>query len=273
MKLSRAWRAGRASSAFVLVPTAAQADPSFYEGPIFGIDDLGQHAARGRCGPRSRERRHRSTRRGAAGPRRRRGSRRGGGLWATTGAGEDPEEDTGQGIWRISGGNATLVANLFEFEAKVEPASGDGRLESVRRRGRGRRKGARRGRGREQPPSRRGRQLAEQQRRESREGHRDASRRARLDRERQVDLRVSRGAAGRLRTAPMIPAQPVATSVAIGPEARTTSASSRASQRRPVSRTSGGSSPARETCAAARAQNCTRRARRLHVDHRPRVRA
>ena len=43
--------------------------------------------------------------------------RSGGGLWATTGA-EDPEEDTGQGIWRISGGSATLVANLFEYERR-----------------------------------------------------------------------------------------------------------------------------------------------------------
>ncbi len=47
--------------------------------------------------------------------------RSGGGLWATTGAGEDPEEDTGQGVWRISGSNATLVANLFEYEEKVNP--------------------------------------------------------------------------------------------------------------------------------------------------------
>ena len=31
------------------------------------------------------------------------------------------EEDTGQGIWRISGGNPTLVANLFEYEEKVNP--------------------------------------------------------------------------------------------------------------------------------------------------------
>jgi len=48
-------------------------------------------------------------------------ARSGGGLWATTGAGEDPEEDTGQGIWRISGGSATLVANLFEYEEKLNP--------------------------------------------------------------------------------------------------------------------------------------------------------
>ena len=47
--------------------------------------------------------------------------RSGGGLWATTGAGEDPEEDTGQGVWRISGSSATLVANLFEYEEKVNP--------------------------------------------------------------------------------------------------------------------------------------------------------
>ena len=106
--------------AFVLVPTAAQADPSSYGSPIFGattsgstllVADAGRGVVNGDSGALV-----------AALP----GIsdvavRSGGGLWATTGAGEDPEEDTGQGIWRISGGNATLVANLFEYEEKVNP--------------------------------------------------------------------------------------------------------------------------------------------------------
>lgn len=106
--------------ALALVPTAAQADPSFYEGPIFGsttsgsmllVADAGRGIVNGDNGALV-----------AALP----GVddvavRAGGGLWATTGAGEDPEEDTGQGIWRISGGTATQVANLFEYEEKLNP--------------------------------------------------------------------------------------------------------------------------------------------------------
>lgn len=106
---------------FALVPTAAQADTNFYESPLFGITtapgntllvaDAGQGIVDGDTGalvaplPGVTDVAVRS----------------GGGLWATTGAGEDPEEDTGQGIWRISGGNPTLVANLFEYEEKVNP--------------------------------------------------------------------------------------------------------------------------------------------------------
>lgn len=106
--------------ALALVPTAAQADPSFYEGPIFGsttsgstllVADAGRGVVNGDSGALV-----------AALP----GVddvavRSGGGLWATTGAGEDPEEDTGQGIWRITGSSATLVANLFEYEEKLNP--------------------------------------------------------------------------------------------------------------------------------------------------------
>ena len=106
--------------AFALVPTAAQADPSFYESPIFGsttagssllVADAGRGVVNGDSGALV-----------AALP----GIsdvavRSGGGLWAVTGAGEDPEEDTGQGVWRISGSTATLVANLFEYEEKLNP--------------------------------------------------------------------------------------------------------------------------------------------------------
>ena len=124
--------------------------------------------------------------------------RSGGGL-ATTGAGEDPEEDTGQGIWRISRQRHARCEPV-RVRGEGQSASSDGRLEPVRRRGRRWREGTRRRRGRQQHPPRRGRQLAEQRRGESREARRDASERARLDGEREGDLRVP-GAAGHLRAA------------------------------------------------------------------------
>ncbi len=120
MKRTRRVASVVAVVALALVPTAAQADPSFYESPIFGsttagasllVADAGRGVVNGDTGALV-----------AALP----GItdvavRSGGGLWATTGAGENPEADTGQGIWRISGSNATLVANLFEYEAKRNP--------------------------------------------------------------------------------------------------------------------------------------------------------
>lgn len=109
-----------AAVAIVLVPTAAQANPSFYESPIFGsttagstllVADAGRGIVNGDTGALV-----------AALP----GAtdvavRSGGGLWAITGAGEDPEEDTGQAIWTISGGTATQVANLFTYEQFFNP--------------------------------------------------------------------------------------------------------------------------------------------------------
>lgn len=44
-----------------------------------------------------------------------------GSMWATTGAGDSPNEDTGQAIYRISHGQSKLVANLFEAEAALNP--------------------------------------------------------------------------------------------------------------------------------------------------------
>jgi hypothetical protein len=45
----------------------------------------------------------------------------GGSLWATTGAGDDPQQNTGQGLHRVSNGKNRLIADLFEFEATVNP--------------------------------------------------------------------------------------------------------------------------------------------------------
>ena len=44
-----------------------------------------------------------------------------GSMWAVTGAGDSPEADTGQALWRVSKGRAELVVNLFEFEATENP--------------------------------------------------------------------------------------------------------------------------------------------------------
>jgi hypothetical protein len=48
-----------------------------------------------------------------------------GSFWVATGAGEDPESDTGQGLSRVSKGGAHQVVNLFEFEATVNPDGND----------------------------------------------------------------------------------------------------------------------------------------------------
>ncbi|MDH3190626.1 MAG: ScyD/ScyE family protein [Acidimicrobiia bacterium] len=46
-------------------------------------------------------------------------------MWATTGAGENPEEDTGQALYQISRGQASMVANLYTFEATSNPDGND----------------------------------------------------------------------------------------------------------------------------------------------------
>ena len=46
-------------------------------------------------------------------------------LWATTGAGDDPQADTGQALYRIRKGEPELVVNLFEFETAENPDGQD----------------------------------------------------------------------------------------------------------------------------------------------------
>ncbi len=46
-------------------------------------------------------------------------------LWATTGAGESPQADTGQGLYRIWKGEPKLVVNLFAFETQKNPDGKD----------------------------------------------------------------------------------------------------------------------------------------------------
>ena len=104
----------------VVVPTAALADPSFYKTPLFGstttpdgtllVADAGQGIVDGDDGSLV-----------AALP----------GvtdmaaltdtsLWAIT-AGDDVEADTGQAFWRVENGVPTMIANLFEFEETHNP--------------------------------------------------------------------------------------------------------------------------------------------------------
>jgi hypothetical protein len=49
-----------------------------------------------------------------------------GSFWVSTGAAEDPEADTGQGLHRVSKGRSHKLVNLFEFEATVNPECGSG---------------------------------------------------------------------------------------------------------------------------------------------------
>lgn len=46
-------------------------------------------------------------------------------LWATTGAGESPQADTGQALYRIKNGTPKLVVNLFAFETDENPDGHD----------------------------------------------------------------------------------------------------------------------------------------------------
>jgi hypothetical protein len=46
-------------------------------------------------------------------------------LWATTGAGDSPQSDTGQALYRIWKGEPELVVNLFEFETAENPDGND----------------------------------------------------------------------------------------------------------------------------------------------------
>lgn len=112
-----------ALSVFVLVPTAANADPGFYTGPIFGVStgphntllvaDASQGVVNGDTGQLIAKLPGIADVDAIAGTRE---------MWAVTGAGDDPEADTGQAFWRIdANGNATLLANLFEFEKTFNP--------------------------------------------------------------------------------------------------------------------------------------------------------
>lgn len=48
-----------------------------------------------------------------------------GSMWATTGAGADPTQDTGQALYRVSNGRTHQVVNLYEFEAAANPDGND----------------------------------------------------------------------------------------------------------------------------------------------------
>ncbi len=105
---------------FVLVPAAALADPSFYKTPLFGsattpdgtllVADAGQGIVDGDDGslvaslpgvtdvaPITDT-----------------------SLWAIT-AGQDTTTNSGQALWRVENGVPTMIANLFEFEEEHNP--------------------------------------------------------------------------------------------------------------------------------------------------------
>lgn len=112
--------------ALVTAPTAAGAVDGF-QGPIFGIDTapngdiLVADASTGVLAIREGRASLQAAIPGATDV-----SAIGrGSLWVSTGAGEDTEADTGQGLHRVSKGTSHKVANLFEFEATVNPDGND----------------------------------------------------------------------------------------------------------------------------------------------------
>jgi hypothetical protein len=105
---------------FVLVPTAAQADPSFYKSPLFGstttpdgtllVADAGQGVVDGDTGALV------ASLPGVTDV----ASSSGGGLWAITGGG--PGVENQQFLYQIDGsGNATQKADLWAFEKESNP--------------------------------------------------------------------------------------------------------------------------------------------------------
>ncbi len=46
-------------------------------------------------------------------------------FWVSTGAGDDPTDDTGQALHRVSKGTSHQLVNLFDFEATVNPDGND----------------------------------------------------------------------------------------------------------------------------------------------------
>ncbi|NNE75019.1 MAG: ScyD/ScyE family protein [Acidimicrobiales bacterium] len=51
-------------------------------------------------------------------------TQRGRSLWATVGAGESGEANTGQALYRVANGRSRLIVDLFEFEAEYNPDGG-----------------------------------------------------------------------------------------------------------------------------------------------------
>ena len=112
-----------------LTPAAATADPDWYESPIFGLDtapngsllvaDAGQGIVQVRGQRRTTIELPGVTDVSPVGS---------GLLWATTGAGPgetDPQNDTGQALHRIAGGETSEVVNLFAFEERANPDGND----------------------------------------------------------------------------------------------------------------------------------------------------
>lgn len=109
-----------AVAAFVLVPTAAQADPSYYETPLFGstttpdgrllVADAGQGIVDGDTGALV------ASLPGVTDV----AAITNTSLWAIT-AGQDTEADSGQALWRVENGVPTMVTNLFAFEEEKNP--------------------------------------------------------------------------------------------------------------------------------------------------------
>lgn len=113
--------------ALVAVPAAAASGAGGFQGPIFGMDTaangrlLVADASTGIIGVTGNRMQTMVDLPGVTAV----ASIDGHSMWVTTGAGETPEADTGQALWKVVNGEAQQVVNLFEFEATSNPDGND----------------------------------------------------------------------------------------------------------------------------------------------------
>ena len=120
LSLARGLLVLAALAAFVLVPTAAQADPSFYESPLFGL-------AKGSDGkiyvadyPKGIVNGHTGALVASVPEIQDLAARGRGKFWALT-SGGDPTVSSNQSLYTVDGTVVTKVADLFAFEAANNP--------------------------------------------------------------------------------------------------------------------------------------------------------
>lgn len=113
--------------ALVAVPAAAASGAGGFQGPIFGMDtaDNGRllvaDASTGIIGVSGNRMQTMVDLPGATAV----ASIDRHSMWVTTGAGESPQADTGQALYKIVNGEARHVVNLFEFESTSNPDGND----------------------------------------------------------------------------------------------------------------------------------------------------
>lgn len=114
-----------AATMLLVVPAPAVAGPTGFDGPVFGIDfapngdllvaDAGAGIVSVSNGDRDTLALPGVTDVSSLGRKM---------LWATRTTATDPTTDSGQALFRVTGGNAEMVVNLFQFEETVNPDGG-----------------------------------------------------------------------------------------------------------------------------------------------------